>query len=372
MNLPLKGMRIGLLTPWASRAGGGVFEAVVRQADMIQGLGGEARVFALDDRHVTEDSSRFSPGRLSLSPTVGPGVVGFAPDLAQSMIDANLDLLHLHGIWMYPSSAGARWAKTTGKPYLISPHGMLDPWITGRGRWKKALARLGYERRSWRAATAFHALTAREASDIERETASRRSLVIPNAGPVPTALSQGYSAPQVTYIGRIHSKKNLLPLVEAWRNLPKQVDARLTLAGWGDAADVAALKAAIAPDPTISFIGSIFGAEKDALVARSRFVVLPSLSEGLPMAILEAWAAGVPTVMTDECNLPEGFAAGAALPCGYDAAGIASTLSHALSLDEGAWHAMSEAASGLARSHFSAETVAQRWADAYRSLSGIA
>jgi poly(glycerol-phosphate) alpha-glucosyltransferase len=41
---------------------------------------------------------------------------------------------------MYPSRAGLQWARRTGKPYLISPHGMLDPWITGRGRAKKALA----------------------------------------------------------------------------------------------------------------------------------------------------------------------------------------------------------------------------------------
>jgi len=41
--------------------------------------------------------------------------------------------------------------------------------------------------------------------------------------------------------------------------------------------------------------------------------VLPSFSEGLPMSVLEAWAYGLPVVMTPECNLPEGFDCGAAL-----------------------------------------------------------
>jgi hypothetical protein len=40
---------------------------------------------------------------------------------------------------------------------------------------------------------------------------------------------------------------------------------------------------------------------------------LPSFSEGLPMSVLEAWSYGLPVVMTPECNLPEGFACGAAL-----------------------------------------------------------
>ena len=35
--------------------------------------------------------------------------------------------------------------------------------------------------------------------------------------------------------------------------------------------------------------------------------ILPSFSEGLPMAVLEAWAYGLPVLMTDHCNLPEGF-----------------------------------------------------------------
>jgi len=31
------------------------------------------------------------------------------------------------------------------------------------------------------------------------------------------------------------------------------------------------------------------------------------------MSVLEAWSYGLPVVMTDFCNIPEGFAAGAAL-----------------------------------------------------------
>lgn len=365
---PLSGMRIGLLTPWGSRAGGGVFEAVALQADIIREMGGVAQVFAVDIEPVAEDELRFPAGSLSLSPKVGPGIFAYAPGLARRLVAADLDLLHLHGIWMFPSSAGATWASATGKPYVVSPHGMLDPWITGRGRWKKAIARLGYERRSWKACAAFHALTEREAKDIKAETGRDDVFVIPNAGPVPSALSNGFPAPLVTYIGRIHRKKNLLSLVEGWRLAAKPADARLTLAGWGDQQDVDALKAAIAADSSIEFIGSIFGMEKHALIARSRFVILPSLSEGLPMAILEAWAAGVPTIMTDQCNLPEGFAAGAASECGFDAESIATALSRAFAQDPDTWTIMAQAARDLAAATFSARHVATQWAQVYRQL----
>ncbi|MCH7627839.1 glycosyltransferase [Novosphingobium sp.] len=369
MKGPLSGLRIGLLTPWASRAGGGVFEVVALQAGMIRAAGGESLVFALDRGHADEDTARFAHGSLRLCRQVGPSFLGYAPDMVDVLVGADLDLLHLHGIWMYPSAAGAAWARRTGRPYIVSPHGMLDPWITGRGRWKKALARAGYERRSWQASACFHALTQREAEDIRRESGRADTIVIPNAGPLATIRSSGFPPPQVVYIGRIHPKKNLLPLVAAWKAAARPAEARLVIAGWGAEADVAALTAAIGDDLSIDYIGPIFGEAKDALIAGARYVVLPSLSEGLPMAILEAWAAGVPTIMTDECNLPEGLEANAAVPCGFDAAAIAAALDMALAMPPQDWAIMAANARQLYEERFSAAHVASAWVGTYARLA---
>lgn len=183
----LAGRRIGLLTASASRLGGGVFEAVAGHAALLQELGAEPVVLALHDAHSEQDAHRFAGCELYHAKVRGPRMIGYAPQLGTMLEAAELDLLHLHGIWMYPSRA----AKRSGKPYLISPHGMLDPWITRRGRWKKALARLGYEQRSWRRADAFHALTAPEAADIACETGREDCLVIANHGPQPEPLPMG-------------------------------------------------------------------------------------------------------------------------------------------------------------------------------------
>ncbi len=366
----LHGKKIGLLTSSASRLGGGVFEAVVIQADLIRRLGGEVCIFALDDAHSKVDALRFAPSVVTHCPIQGPKQVGYARDLLPTLLAADLDLLHLHGIWMYPSHAGAMWARQTRRPYMISPHGMLDPWITARGRWKKALARLVYERNSWAEATALHGLTTREAEDITRESGRRDTVVIPNAGP---AVSAGLGAERqkgVAYIGRIHPKKNLLALVSAWRAAGLPDDWRLTIAGWGDEAEVVRLRAMVAERADgVSFVGPIYGADKQALLERSRFVVLPSHSEGLPMAILESWAAGTPTLMSTECNLPEGFAqnsgAAAAIDCGFDMGSIAASLRQAAAMDTAQWAQMSAAAAALAGGVFSAERVTQLWGEAY-------
>lgn len=371
MDRDLAGLRIGLLTASASRLGGGVFEAVVAQVAMVRARGGEAPVFALRDAHSDDDAARFAGAPLRHLGVVGPAMVGLAPRLGKALLDAQLDCLHLHGIWMYPSRAASVWAARTGRPYLVSPHGMLDPWITGRGRAKKALARLCYERASWRAARAFHALTAREARDIARETGRDDTFVIPNAGPPARRGSDDARAPRFVYIGRIHPKKNLGVLIAAWRSLAAPVAAAratLTIAGWGEPAHVADLRASLARTAHAAFVGECYGEAKAKLLREARFVVLPSLSEGLPMAMLEAWAAGTPTIMSAACNLPEGFAAGAAIECGTDAASIAGALTRALAIGDAEWRAMADAAHTLANGRFAATTVAGEWARRYRAL----
>ena len=367
MTAALTGRRIGLLTASASRLGGGVFEAVVAQAEIIAACGGKPIVFALADDHSAADRVRFGNTAVQVVQVSGPRQIGYAPALAVELLAAELDCLHLHGIWMYPSRAGSGWAKETGRGYIISPHGMLDPWITDRGKWKKALARLGYERTGWRRASFLHALTAREAADVARESGRSDSVVIANAAPPVEPTQTGARAPHVAYIGRIHPKKNLLALVAAWSQARRPVDSMLTIAGWGDPGDVAALEAAVqAAGPSAQFVGPLYGPAKQALLAQARFMVLPSLSEGLPMAVLEGWAAGTPTVMTSGCNLPEGFASRAAIACGTSPDEIATALEAALALDACAWQAMAANAQALAAGPFSTETIAARWAEAYQ------
>jgi len=370
---PLAGRRIGILTASASRLGGGVFEAVVSHAEMLGALGAEPIVLALEDPCSKADRGRFGATPVITCPVVGPRKIGFAPGLTKALLRADLACLHLHGIWMYPSAAASRWAAATGKPYLISPHGMLDPWITGRGTAKKAVAKVGYERQSWARATAFHALTGSEAADIVRETGRREIHVVPNAGPPPRVQHcRSFPAPVMVYIGRIHEKKNLVSLVDGWFAARRPAGARLVIAGWGAAREVAQLRDALAHgDGSAEYVGPVFGADKQAAINSARFVVLPSFSEGLPMAMLEAWASGVPTLMTAACNLPEGFSEGAALECGTSPEALSAAITRALAVGGAEWQAMALAATNCAQRHFSPDAVARAWAGIYARAIGV-
>ena len=364
-----------MLTALGTRLGGGVGEAVMRQTQLIRANGGEALVFALKDRFSAEDTARYAGSAVHWSKVRGPAQIGYAPGLTEQLRAAELDCLHLHGIWMYPSRAAAIWARETQRPLIISTHGMLDPTTLARGRWKKWLARHGYEYANWRQARAFHALSQAEAANIRRAAGPVPCMVIPNAAPdspdrrAPMPRQPG----MILFLGRIHAVKNLSGLLAGWQRAQLPDNARLVIAGWGEPGDVAQLEHAVAAaGGTVSYIGPVFGARKQELLDQAQFVVLPSLSEGLPVTVLEAWAAGTPTILSRESNLPEGFEAGAAIESGVSAEPIAAALERALGLDEPHWKVMSAAAQRLAAGRFSAATVAQNWADVYRSLIGNA
>ena len=86
---------------------------------------------------------------------------------------------------------------------------------------------------------------------------------------------------------------------------------------------------------SVAFLGPAFGEAKDQLLRRAHAFILPSFSEGLPMAVLEAMAYRLPVLMTDHCNLPEGFAAGAAIRIGTDVESIAEGMRQLMSMPGG-------------------------------------
>lgn len=367
-------MRIGLLTAWANRANGGVFEAVATHAAMLKGLGFEPHIFALAHPDDPRDAERLAGYSVTRVPVLGPRIVGYGMGMVGKLIEAELDLLHLHGIWTHVSADGATWARRTGRPYVITSHGMCGHWTVSRGKLKKAVARTWFERRNWRAASVLHALTGAEAQDIGKVTGRDDLAIIPNAIAIPEEMIRSCAPPTMVCIARIHAVKNLVALVEGWRLAGCGAQGwRLKIAGWGAEPDVAQFKAALGDNPQadgIEFVGPAFGEDKERLLAQARFVALPSLSEALPMGILEAWAAGIPTVMTDVIPLPEGFSQGAAIAMGTSAGQIAGGLRQAMSLDPSAHAAMAIAARTLAVERFSPETIGQRWTSLYRSLAG--
>ena len=64
-------------------------------------------------------------------------VNGYSGALYRDLIRAEVDIYHGNGLWQFPVSLMARAAKKRKLPFIISPHGMLEPWAMDYNKWKK-------------------------------------------------------------------------------------------------------------------------------------------------------------------------------------------------------------------------------------------
>jgi poly(glycerol-phosphate) alpha-glucosyltransferase len=118
------------------------------------------------------------------------------------------------------------------------------------------------------------------------------------------------------------------------------------------------------------FFGPAFGEEKTSLLRSTDAFVLPSFSEGLPMSVLEAWSYRLPVVMTPECNLPEGFAADAAIRIETGAESIVQGLNSLFSMSRSDLHAMGAKGRTLVEERFTWKTVAAQMREVYDWMLG--
>jgi glycosyltransferase involved in cell wall biosynthesis len=152
--------------------------------------------------------------------------------------------------------------------------------------------------------------------------------------------------------------------MQAWQRLSAEdADFRdrslLVFCGWNDGIDGFEARADSLGREfgNVLFAGPQYGPDKHRSMAAARYFLLPSKSEGLPMAVLEAWAAGVPAILTPECNLAIGFEYGAAFRTGFTPETIYPALraAHALPADQ--WRQASERSKALVAEEFSEESV---------------
>src|SRR5215207_4262482 len=134
-------MKAALLTSSVSRAGGGVYEISRRLAQsMMSREAVDFEVFGLEDPFTKPDLPSWNPLCPRAFTVQGPRSYGYAPGLDDALDAEEADLAHVHGIWMYPSLAASRWARRSHRPYLVTLHGMMEPWAMQHSRLKKRLA----------------------------------------------------------------------------------------------------------------------------------------------------------------------------------------------------------------------------------------
>jgi poly(glycerol-phosphate) alpha-glucosyltransferase len=350
-------------------------------------------VLGLRDEFTREDLEAWHPVPVQAFTVRGFRSFGYAPRLLRRLMAANPDLVHVHGLWQYNSLVALRWRRRFSKPFIVSPHGMLDGWALKNSAWRKGLAWAVYERRYLREASCIRALCQAEAQAIQALGLRKPICIIPNGVDVPERVKKDPSrscnahingappgAKILLYLGRIHPKKGLATLLRAWARTPRPPEWRLVVAGWDQTDHEACLKrladelgirwadAVDNPQVSVFFTGPQFGSSKRRWLQGCHAAILPSYSEGLPMAILEAWAHGKPVLITPQCHLPEGVDVGAAISIQPNSHDIGRGLQQLFGADSELLERMGARGRELVQSRFGWPRIVGDLRDVYRWL----
>lgn len=238
------------------------------------------------------------------------GLVDFRRALGGALEGPAPVLLHDHGVWLPNNHAAAQLASMRNVPRVVSPRGMLDGWAMSWHGWRKRVAWRLYQRRDLERAHLLHATSEAEAESLRALGFHQPIAVIPNGvdvlAPLAGARPEG---PRVAlFLSRIHPKKGLLHLIEAWGRL-KPSGWALWIAGSGELAHVAEVEAAAraiegAGATRVRFLGNVSDQERAGVLAQAELFVLPTLSENFGQVVAEALAAGLPVITTKAAPWP--------------------------------------------------------------------
>jgi glycosyltransferase involved in cell wall biosynthesis len=258
---------------------------------------------------------------------------------------ATFDIIHIHGLYRFPPTYTAYQARKQGVPYVICPHGALDPYLYTKSSRNVLLKRL-YER--WFDLPNLHSAGAiHYTAEDERLRAAflglrAPSFVVPNGidwGRYAHLPARGTfrdslgieDAQLVLFLGRLHHKKGLDLLIPAFEKVHQQFPGvHLAIVGpendnYGE--QVRSWVTDRGLTNAVHFVGHLDGADVIQAYVDADVFVLPSYTENFGLTVVEAMACGLPVVISDQVNIHADVAqSGAGLVTRCDADKVAEAV----------------------------------------------
>lgn len=285
------------------------------------------------------------------------------------------DLVHVNCCWMPACAFVQQMAQKRNIKVVLTPHGMLEPWIIKRHYWTRKLpALLLYQKAAIQNADYLQATAESEKENLLKLGYNSNIKIVKlgiDAESIIMKISWKKNK-QLLFLSRVHVKKGINYLIEAADILRDDLQGyKILVAGEGDADYVASLKQQIMDkglQDIIQLIGGVYGNKKWELFQTSDFFVLPTHSENFGLAIAESLASGTPVITTvgTPWNDLNSSNAGAWIEIGTQP--LVETLRRFLSLSDGELETMGKNGRKLIETKYSAKVMAEEMMKVYDSL----
>jgi len=385
------GIRILHVIASLAESTGGPAKAAIDMARAVARRGHSVAIYTTD--RALDRAEAPAPGALVLRDGVEcryfrqhfPSLFATSLPLARALAQAipQADIVHLHSLYLFHTWAAARLCRRHGVPYLLRPHGTLDPYLWQRHRGRKRVMELLFQNRVIREAAALHYTAAEEMALAKPYAQGAPGVVIPNgldlaeyaALPPPGAFRARHpeigARRIVLFLGRLNFKKGLDLLIPAFAQaLRIHTDLHLVIAGPDDGmrAQAETWIAAAGIVDRVTFTGMLRHKAKLEALRDAAMFVLPSYSENFGIAVVEAMACGVPVAISDKVNIwREVVEAGAGLVAPTAVAAVADQIMRIAADPDPA--AMGRRGRKLVAERFSWDMIARDLESVYRSLA---
>jgi len=215
------------------------------------------------------------------------------------LLNEKPDIVHINGIWSPQNWGFQRTAQELGIKVILSPHGMLEPWIMADKPWKKKVGLILYQSNALKKADCLHVTGKMEEVNVKALGFNNPIYIIPNGIDLSDVkeIKINYGTRKMVFLSRIHPKKGIELLLEAWRNTNTS-GWTLEIAGNGNKDYLNKVIQSAKDLKDVSFVGAKYGEEKWNFLRSADIMILPTHSENFGIVIAEALAVGVPVITT--------------------------------------------------------------------------
>ncbi len=293
------------------------------------------------------------------------------------------DIVHTHTLFAPVLNWAHQLCRWRQVPYVMTPHGMLEPWALAHKAQKKQIYYTFLDQRCLQRASAIQVLAPIEAEQIANLGIQTPTLIVPNGihrhdfdpWPGPELFYEQFPGLRdktlIIFLARIDPKKGLDLLAKAFGSVHRQYpNTHLVVAGPDSINFLLTVKTYFNQADcldAVTFTGMLSGALKYAALASATLYVAPSYSEGFSMSVLEGMATGLPCVITTGCNFAAAAIAQTANVVAIDADAIAEAMLKRLA-DPVAAKAMGDRAREWIFTHYTWNKIAGMLMESYQRI----